>query len=249
MEENHSFTQMRDDMPFLARLSNRYGYATHWQALAHPSEPNYLAIVGGSTFGITDNAPPRDNASSVAQSPSVFSQAGSVGKSAATYAESMPTRCAQLDSYPYVVRINPWAYFPGDRRACTQADVDTTSFVDDAQHNRLANVAFLIPNMVHNGHDGSLSAADAWLKAHLDPVLSSTDFTSGDLVVVVTADEAGRHSDNIVLTSVLSTRLSHVVTDTTLTHYSLTRFIAQILGVKPLGQGLEAPDMVSAFGF
>jgi phosphatidylinositol-3-phosphatase len=248
IEENHSLAQMRAGMPFLAALSDRYGYATHWQALAHPSEPDYLAIVGGSTFGVTNDDPPAENAANVASAPSVFSQAESVGKSAATYAESMPASCALVDSYPYAVRHNPWTYFAADRDACRAHDVSTTSFADDARGNRLPNVGLLIPNMVHDAHDASLEVADAWLSVKLRPVLRSRDFVSGDLVVVVTADEDDRASGNTVLTSVLSPRLSHVVVDSTLTHYSLTRFIAQVLRVKPLGQGIDAPDMSAAFG-
>ena len=248
VEENHSFTQMRTEMPFLAALSDRYGYATHWQALVHPSEPNYLAIAGGSMFGVTDDGPPSENADRVANAPSVFSQALAAGRSAATYAESMPTPCALVDAYPYAVRHNPWTYFSAERGACSMHDLSTASFAASARADRLPNVGFLIPDMLHDAHDGSLADADSWLGAQLAPVLASRDFTSGDLVVVVTADEDDRQSGNTVLTSVLTPRLSHVVVDTPLNHYSLTRFIAQVLRVDPLGQGRGAPDLATAFG-
>ncbi|HEX4687937.1 MAG TPA: alkaline phosphatase family protein [Nocardioides sp.] len=248
IEENHSFDQMRSGMPYLAGLSERYGYATQWHAITHPSEPNYLAIAGGSTFGITDDEPPADNAPEVGQAPSVFSEALNAGKTAATYADAMPTPCALADAYPYAVRHNPWTYFASQRAACAAHDRAAESFVDAASNNRLPDVGFLIPDMLHDAHDGSLAAADAWLRTQLTPVLASTDFTSGRLVVVVTADEDDRHSDNRVLTSVLTPRVNHEVVDAPLTHYSLSRFIAQVLGVAPLGQAADAPDMVAAFG-
>jgi phosphatidylinositol-3-phosphatase len=248
IEENHSFDQMRANMPFLAALSDRYGYATHWQALTHPSEPNYLAITGGSTFGVTNDALPAVNASHVGNAPSVFSEAESAGRSAATYAESMPAPCAAIDSYPYVARHNPWTYFTADSKTCHEHDLGTASFVEDARRNGLPNVGLLIPNLLHDAHDESLEAADAWLQTQLTPVLASSDFTSGELVIVVTADEDDRHSDNTVLTSVVSAGLSHVVVDATLTHYSLTRFIDQVLRVEPLGAARTAPDMATAFG-
>ena len=109
-------------------------------------------------------------------------------------------------------------------------------------------MGFLIPDLVHDAHDGSLSAADSWLEQQLTPVLRSTDFTTGKLVVVVTADEDDKHSGNVVLTSVLTPRISHKVVRTPLTHYSLTRFIAKVLGVAPLRNGATAPDMSAAFG-
>ncbi len=248
IEENHSLNQMLSEMPYLAGLSNRYGYATRWHALTHPSEPNYVAMVGGSTFGVTNDRPPADNASKVGHALSVFSQARQAGRSARTYAESMPSRCAARDHGAYAVRHNPWTYFAADRAACRADDLNTDTFRADAEANRLPNVGLLIPNLDNDAHDASLTRADLWLKRRLTPVLASTDFTSGRLVVVVTADEDDRRSGNIVLTSVLTPRVSHLVVKTPLTHYSLTRFLGEVLGVAPLGNARGAPDMRSAFG-
>jgi acid phosphatase len=255
IEENHSYAQMRDGMPYLARLSDTYGYATHWTAISHPSEPNYLAIAGGSTFGITDDRAPAAQESGIGSAMSVFDQALDAGRTAGTYAESMPKNCHVYD-YPdravgtpkYAVRHNPWVYFPASRTDCLAYDQALPPFARDAAANALPNVGFLIPNLDNDAHDSSLATADAWLEEQLAPVLQSEDFTSGKLVVVVTADEDDKSSGNTVLTSVLSPALSHKVVDTPLNHYSLTRYIAQVLGVSPLGNGADAPDMKAAFG-
>jgi phosphatidylinositol-3-phosphatase len=256
IEENHSLAQMRAGMPFLARMSKKYGYATHWKALAHPSEPNYLAIAGGSTFGVTDDEPPEVNDRLVGNARSVFDQALSAGRTAGTYADSMPGTCYAHDAPDksvgrpvYAVRHNPWVYFPRSRAACRAHDVGLSSFARAARRNHLPNVGFLIPNVVHDAHDASLQAADAWLQQRLKPVLRSRDFRKGRLVVVVTADEDDRHAGNTVLTSVLSHRLHHKVVTSPLTHYSLTRFIGQVLHQPPLRLGRTAPDMRTAFGF
>ena len=255
IEENHSYAQMRDGMPFLARMSDTYGYATNWTALTHPSAPNYLAIAGGSTFGITDDTAPAANADAISSAPSVFDQAITAGKTAGTYAESMPENCHVYD-YPdrsvgtpkYAVRHNPWAYFAAGRDACLINDRPLTPFPGDAAANALPNLSFLVPNLDHDAHDGSLSTADAWLEDQLAPVLASSDFTSGRLVVIVTADEDDKASENKVLTSVLTPALSHTVVNTALTHYSLTRYIDQVLGVRPLLNAADAPDLATAFG-
>jgi hypothetical protein len=255
IEENHSLAQMRAGMPFLARLSRKYGYATHWKALTHPSEPNYLAIVGGSTFGVTDDQTPAVNAGKVGAARSVFDQARSAGRTAGTYADSMPGHCYAHDAADrygrplYAVRHNPWVYFERDRSACRAHDVNLAGFRRAARRNALPNIGLLIPNLLHDAHDGSLRAADVWLRRRLRPVLRSRDFKRGRLVVVVTADEDDRHSGNTVLTSVLTPRLHHKVVTTPLTHYSLTRFIGQVLHQSPLGQGRTAPDLRAAFGF
>jgi|tagenome__1003787_1003787.scaffolds.fasta_scaffold20981226_6 hypothetical protein len=255
IEENHSYEQMKSGMPFLSGLSDKYGYARHWKAITHPSEPNYLAIAGGSTFGIADDQAPSAHYSEIGNAHSVFDQALDAGRTAATYAESMPENCHVWD-YPdravgsplYAVRHNPWVYFQGSRAACTSHDLPLSSFRGDAVRNALPNVGFLIPNLCNDAHNCGLAAADQWLSDQLGPVLASADFRTGKLVVVVTADEDDKHSGNTVLTSVLTPRLSGKVVDRSLTHYSLTRFIADVLGVSPLGRGATAPDMTAAFG-
>ncbi|MDX6301286.1 MAG: phosphatidylinositol-3-phosphatase [Nocardioidaceae bacterium] len=255
IEENHSYAQMRKGMPFLAGVSDKYGYATNWKAIAHPSEPNYLAIAGGSTFGISDDKAPAAHFGDIGSAKSVFDEALAAGKTAGTYAESMPQSCHVYD-YPdrsvgtpvYAVRHNPWVYFKSGRKDCQRFDLPLSAFTEDAADNVLPNVGFLVPNLDHDAHNGSLAAADAWLDRQLTPVLGSDDFTSGRLVVVVTADEDDKHSGNTVLTSVLTPALTGKVVDTPLTHYSLNRYIAEVLGVTPLGEAAGAPDLRTAFG-
>jgi hypothetical protein len=252
IEENHSYSQMRRGMPYLARLSDTYGYATNWRAVAHPSEPNYLAIAGGTTFGISDDAPPSAHRRRIGSALSVFDQALAIRRTASTYAQSMPRNCYPRDysrgRARYAVRHNPWTYFPRSRARCRAHDVPLRTFAPDARRNALPNVGFLIPDVAHDAHDGSLSTADRWLRRKLAPVLRSSDFRSGRLVVIVTADEDDRTSGNRVLTSVLTPTVSRKVVRTRLTHYSLTRYIAQVLGVRPLRHAATAPDLGAAFG-
>ena len=93
--ENHSLDQMSAAMPYTAALRKEFAYATKYQAVTHPSLPNYLAMTGGSTFGVTDDGPP---SSHTTDQPSVFGQALSVGKTAKVYAEGMPGTCATENS-------------------------------------------------------------------------------------------------------------------------------------------------------
>jgi len=41
--------------PHLNALANQYGLATNYYGVTHPSEPNYLAAVAGSFFGVQDD--------------------------------------------------------------------------------------------------------------------------------------------------------------------------------------------------
>src|SRR6516225_5147060 len=57
VEENHGFFQIIGNpaAPNLNRLANQFGLATASFAVGDPSAPNYVAMLGGSTFGIADD--------------------------------------------------------------------------------------------------------------------------------------------------------------------------------------------------
>jgi hypothetical protein len=247
VEENHSFEQMKSGMPFLYSLAQRFAYANNYVAIRHPSLPNYLAIAGGDTFGVSDDAGP---ASHPLSGQSVFGQAIAHGRTAGVYAESMPGNCAQSSSARYVVKHNPWPYFVDERALCNASDTPETGFDAAVGANAVPNAGMLIPNLCNDAHDCSLGTADSWLKNRLPNILASSDFTSGKLAVVVTADEDDSASGNKVLTVVLHASLdgSHKVVSTPLTHYSLSRFYSQTNGGSPLRKAAAAPDMAEAFG-
>ena len=58
IEENKSYTEIVGDQsvaPNINRLAKEYGLATQFYAEVHPSEANYIAMLGGDTFGIHDD--------------------------------------------------------------------------------------------------------------------------------------------------------------------------------------------------
>ena len=250
IEENHSRSQMKTGMPYLYGLAQRYAYASDYRAITHPSLPNYLAIAGGSTFGVQDDENP---AAHVIHGASVFSQALAAGRTAKLYAESMPSSCDLTSAGSYAVRHAPWAYFTDQRAACRRGLVPAGgptkgAFVTDVRRGTLPTAGMLIPDLGDDAHDGTLGEADAWLKAWLPGVLAGPDFTAGRLVVVVTADEDNYTSVNKVLTVVLARGVSHKVVTTPLTHYSLTRLYDDVMGVKRLRNAATAPSLSAALG-
>ena len=50
------------DAPYINKLATDYALAGNYQAVAHPSLPNYLALTGGTNAGITDDCAPAPNA-------------------------------------------------------------------------------------------------------------------------------------------------------------------------------------------
>jgi hypothetical protein len=250
VEENHSLGEMRAQMPHLDRLAERYAYATDARAATHPSLPNYLAMAGGSTFGVRDDAA---SAAHPEHGRSVFGQAVAAGRRARLYAESMPGRCATAPAGEYAVKHAPWAYFVDERGACRAGMVPAGTpaggpLARDIRAGRLPAVGMLVPNLAHDGHDGTLAAADDWLGGWLPRLLHGRDFRSGRLAIVVTADEDDGSSDNRILTVVLARGLSHRVVRTPLTHFSLTRFYDDAAGVRPLRGAARATSLGTAFG-
>jgi acid phosphatase len=245
MVENHSLAQMRSQMPWTAALADRYGYATDYHAMTHPSLPNYLAIAGGSTFGVTDDADP---SSHPLAGPSVFGRALAAGATATVYAEAMPGTCVTTPAGEYAVKHNPWAYFTDERAACDRYDVPLGALAGDARAGTLPDAGLVIADLCHIAHDCPLATADAWLKAEVGPVLAGPDFAQGRLVVVITADEDDQSGDNRVLTVVATRGMpAHQVVGTPLTHLSLSRLYSEVLHVAPLRGAASAPSLATAF--
>ena len=227
IEENHSYAQMRAEMPYLSRLATRYAYAKRYRAITHPSLPNYLAIAAGSTFGVTDDDPPSEHP---IHARTVFDQALDHGRTAKTYAEAMRHSCQLADSGTYVVRHNPWAYFRNSRARCRDFDVPLRRLLPDVRHHRLPAAGMVIPDLCHDAHDCELAVADDWLRRYLPTILAARTFTSGRLTVVITADEDDRLSHNHILTVVLNARLHRRVVSSRLDHYFLTGYYDHVLG-------------------
>ena len=245
MVENHSMTEMRSGMPWTYRLGQHYGYATDFQALTHPSLPNYLAIAGGSTLGVTDDEDPSAHQLSGS---SVFGQALAHGHTARVYADAMPGPCTLTNAEKYAVRHNPWTYFVDERAACQANDVPLDSFAGDVSSGHLPDAGMVVPDVCHDAHNCSLATADAWMQQEVGLAMSGPDFRAGRLAIVVTADEDDHSQDNVVLTILVHPTVQGVVASTPLSHLSLSRLYSEVLGLSPLREAATASSMTSAFG-
>lgn len=89
VEENHGFSDVIGNpaAPNLNHLAHTFGLATDYTGVAHPSEPNYVALLGGSTFGIANDNPYYVNK---VDAPSVISQMDAAGISWKAYLQSLP---------------------------------------------------------------------------------------------------------------------------------------------------------------
>jgi hypothetical protein len=251
LEENHAESTALNDMPYLSSLSSTYGRTTAYRAVTHPSLPNYLAITGGSTFGIRDDQNP---SSHHIAGPSAFDRALAHSHTAKTYADGMPSNCYPTSTSRYAVRHNPWTYFSdaGSRANCRRLDVplgltSRGALRSDINAGTLPNVGLVVPDVCHDGHDCDLATADNWLKAWLPIVMNGPDYRAGRLAIVVTFDEDDGSANNTVLTVVVSPYTSHVVSSRSYTHYSLARYLAELTATTPLHNAATATSLRSDF--
>ena len=243
--ENHSLGEMRSQMPYVRSLANRYGYASHYSAETHPSLPNYLSIVGGSTFGVHDDGSPSVHPIA---GKSVFGEAVRAGRATKVYADAMTQPCQTSPAGTYAVKHNAWAYFRSERSLCRRHDVPVRSLRYDARSGHLPTLGMVVPDLCHDAHDCPLGEADDWLRAHLGPLTRGPDWKAGRLAIVITADEDDDHHGNRILTVVADPALHHKVVTRPLDHYSLSRSYAQVAGVAPLRHARTARPLLQAFG-
>jgi phosphatidylinositol-3-phosphatase len=250
MEENHSIQQVfPGGMPYLWSLAQQYGYATAWSDVSHPSLPNYLAIFGGSAFNSPQDCAPSGGCTY--PGPSVFDQALSRGETARAYEESMPQPCDPGFTGNYDVNHNPWAYFPAEHANCQAYDVpsgtpDGGALASAAHAGTLPTVGLLTPNLIHDGHDGSLAQADAWLKTWIPVLTSGPDWRSGRLTIVIVFDE-GETTEQVPFV-LMAPHLHGVVMKSAVNHYALTRLIDQVIGAAPLRHAAGAATVAGDFG-
>ncbi len=110
------------DMPNFNRLANDYTLLTQFYAVRHPSLPNYLAMIGGDTFGITS-----DCNTCFVSAPSLPDLIEASGRTWKTYQEDMPESCFLGDKANYVQKHNPFVYFDAIRLNASRCDQDCSN--------------------------------------------------------------------------------------------------------------------------
>jgi len=234
--ENHSFGQIigSPDAPYLNRLANQYGLAVNYQAVSHPSLPNYLALTGGSAFGITS-----DCTSCSVSAQNLADQLEARGLTWKAYLDGMPSACfTGASSGEYAKKHNPFLYYTdiaSDPTRCQRSIVPLATLSQDIAAGTLPNFSFVAPDQCHDMHSCSVAEGDAWLGSFLPGVLGSPAFQAGG-TIFITFDE-GTHSDNHVATLVIG---PHVRGGgqfaASYDHYSLLRTVEDLFGLDHLGR-------------
>jgi hypothetical protein len=192
--ENHEATSIAGNpaAPTFNALARRYASLTDYEAVAHPSLPNYLALVSGSTQGITS-----DCTACIVPARNLADTLAGAGRTWKTYAEDLPyLGFTGASAGSYAKKHDPFLYFRdvAESRARRDRVVPFTQLARDLAANRLPDFSLIVPNLCHDMHDCSVATGDAWLKAHIVPLLHSPRLLGGVVFVVFdegTSDRGG----------------------------------------------------------
>jgi phosphatidylinositol-3-phosphatase len=198
--ENHEYGTIvgSSAAPYLNELIARYGLATQYYATSHPSEPNYVSLVAGSTLGVTS-----DGVYNLAR-PNLFSQLATAGLAWRVYAQDDPTGCFTGTSASggqdgpgaagsYARKHNPaisLASVAGDPAQCRNI-VPLRTFDPGA-----APFEMIVPNLINDMHSGSIGQGDAFLQALVPTIIGSAAFKSGGLLFI-TFDEGSSSAGSL----------------------------------------------------
>lgn len=251
MEENHGYSSVigSSSMPYLNSLAQRYGLATQYYANTHPSIGNYFMLTTGQI--LTNN----DSSTMTVTSNNIVQGMMSAGKSWKSYAEDLPyAGYTGGDTNHYMKHHNPFAYFADVRNSSNEKFnlVPFPQFHTDLQNGRLPEFSYIVPNSIHDAHSGSLSAADAWLKQNIAPLLANAQFQQDGLLVIVfdeASDSDGTRGGGHVVMMVVGPKVRSGFRSTRVyQHQSTLRLIMTALGMSSFpGAASSAPSMTEFF--
>jgi hypothetical protein len=194
VEENREYGRVIGDAsaPYINGLANSGGLATNWFGVGHPSLPNYLGLISGSTQGVHD-----DGTGYLFAGPTLADQLSGRGVGWRAYMEGAPVPCYQGASAGgagnvYAKKHNPFVYFssitanPGK---CGQV-VPLGQLATDLQNDTAPPFLWVTPNLCNDGHDCSNATADSWLRSEMQTIQASAWYRQG-ASVVITWDEGG----------------------------------------------------------
>ena len=244
MENRDASAVTAASMPYLYGLAETYGRADRYDAVTHPSLPNYLAFWSGSTQGVTD-----DGVHDLAAE-SLSNQLAAAGLSWRTYAQDYPAGgCHAGSSYPggvdgpgvagtYARKHNPAMSFTFVSGSTQCDNIQPLASFDPG-----VSFAFVAPNLCNDMHDCGAAQGDAFLRAFLPQVLAAPNWPHTLLVVSFDEGTTDVGGGGRVFTLVARQGLSGLVSTIPHDHYGLLRTVEDVLGLPSLGAACNATPL------
>jgi len=241
--ENTDYTSAMSD-PNFAWLASKGISLSNYFGVTHPSEPNYVAAIGGDNFGM-DN----DNFNAVASNVStVIDLLEARGISWSEYQEDMPYTGFEGFSWvnsagknDYVRKHNPAVIYNTNVQTDRLAKIkNLTMFDQDLKNDQLPQWMFITPNMTSDGHDSSYTVAGSWTRNFIEPLLKNKNFMK-NTAVLITFDENHTYTlanrvMGILLGDAIPKKLVGTTDPTFYNHYSEISTVEANWGLSTLGR-------------
>lgn len=217
--------------PFLSQLAAQGALLTNYSAITNPSQPNYIGLTSGGTWGIADD---NNHTVDVRHIGNLIEEKGLTWKS---YAEGYPGGCnLSANVGTYYRKHEPFLSYTNvqtDPTRCAKV-VNSSEFSTDLAAGNLPNFSLYIPDINNDGHDTGVAYADNWLSSTFSTLIKDPNFMKNNLFIV-TFDEGSQA--NQVYTVLYGDSVKAGAQSAQATgHYGLLATIEQYLGLGSLGQ-------------
>jgi len=243
--ENEGYNQVVGNQfapPVLNALAQDYGLATN-SGVADPSEPNYVAMLGGDLFGINSDDPYWFPGHTISAA-NLMSQLDAAGKSWKGYFQSMPypgyrgycyaDKCNGIPDADtqYVAKHNGIVNFANLQNPTDFGKMfPLPQLLEDLAAGAVPSFSYIVPNECNDMHgappwcvdsDNTGTVEQSWLIAQGDKfvgnvvneITSSSMWETGNNAIVITFDEGNRATSQ-VLTIVVTNHGPRGITDKT----------------------------------
>ncbi|CZS96660.1 hypothetical protein WAI453_010082 [Rhynchosporium graminicola] len=243
--ENTDFDMAAGD-PSLQWVAQQGITLTNFKAITHPSQPNYVASVGGQTHWVLLDSDVRIDK----KVKTIVDLLEPAGVSWSVYGEDMPYSGFQgsyvnqkTGANDYVRKHNPLMSYDSvtsveDRLAKSK---NFTMFQRELATGMLPQWMFLTPNMTNDGHDSSITVAGKWAKSFLEPLLANENFMEKTLILLTFDETENYFSSNkvfsVLLGDAVPVKLHGTKNDTAFNHYSAMSTVENNWNLGNLGEG------------
>ncbi len=220
--------------PYFKQLASEGTLFTNYFGVAHPSYPNYLAMVAGTTFGIRDDGQVTLDQTNLVD---LLEKAGLTWK---FYAEQYPanqcfTGAVRGDYARKHLPVLSFKNVQNDPALCAKV-VPASQLNADIAAGNLPNFAFYVPDQKNDGHDTGAAYGSNWLGGFLPNILFNAKLMASTLVVV-TFDEANDPNNNRIYTVLAGPLVKSGSTNNTpFTHYDLLKTVEDNFHLGNLGR-------------
>ena len=237
--ENKSQSRLlgNDDAPNFNGFGRRYAVLSHYGGVAHPSLPNYLALVSGSTHGITT-----DCTTCVVSARNLADTLERAHLTWKTYAEGLPRPGFTGGSAgPYAKKHVPFLYFRDvvSNPARLRRVVPFRQFWRDLAAGALPSFSLIVPNLCHDMHDCSVATGDRWLGGFVAPLLRNPELVHSAVFVITDEPQAAQATSAVPALALGPLVKPGARFPLRTSHYGLLRTIEDSWGLPRLGHSAQ----------